>query len=145
MALHAAGTKPRLARLLGWLALALLALVAAQYLAGSLFLWSVRGNPRAATPLTIARYAYYYGQRSAVRERLVLCSGLAAGLVGLASVARWLPRRRSLHGDARFARPGEMAAAGLFSREGIIVGRLGRRYLMLAGQQGVALAAPPRA
>ena len=38
----------------------------------------------------------------------------------------------------------EIAAAGLFGCEGIILGRRGRRYLMLAGQQGVSLAAPPR-
>ena len=35
--------------------------------------------------------------------------------------------------------------AGLLGRDGIILGRRGRRCLMLAGQQGVALAAPPRA
>ena len=40
---------------------------------------------------------------------------------------------------------GEIAAAGLLGGHGVILGRLGRRYLMLAGQQGVALAAPPRA
>jgi type IV secretion system protein VirD4 len=56
-----------------------------------------------------------------------------------------LPRRRSLHGDARFATRRELADAGLFGDRGIILGRVGRRCLMLAGQQGVALAAPPRA
>ena len=39
----------------------------------------------------------------------------------------------------------EIAAAGLLGDDGIILGRRGRRCLMLAGQQGVALAAPPRA
>src|SRR6202040_95567 len=34
---------------------------------------------------------------------------------------------------------------GLLSYDGIILGRLGRRCLMLPGQQGVCLAAPPRA
>jgi type IV secretion system protein VirD4 len=56
-----------------------------------------------------------------------------------------LPRRRALHGDARFATRAEIAAAGLFGHDGIILGKRGRRCLMLAGQQGVALAAPPRA
>jgi type IV secretion system protein VirD4 len=56
-----------------------------------------------------------------------------------------LPRRRSLHGDARFATRRELADAGLFGDRGIILGRVGRRCLMLDGQQGVALAAPPRA
>ena len=38
-----------------------------------------------------------------------------------------------------------MSSAGLLGQHGIILGRLGSRCLMLAGQQGVALAAPPRA
>jgi type IV secretion system protein VirD4 len=121
------------------------ALVAAQYLAGFLFLWSVKAAPRAATPLTIARYGYYYGEREAVRRRLLLCSGAGGALIGLSALALCLPRRRSLHGDARFAGHGEIAAAGLLGDQGIILGMLGRRCLMLTGQQGVALAAPPRA
>ena len=66
-------------------------------------------------------------------------------MVLAAALALALPRRRSLHGDARFATRRELAAAGLFGDRGIILGRVGRRCLMLAGQQGVALAAPPRA
>src|SRR5205085_5576831 len=55
-----------------------------------------------------------------------------------------IPRRRSLHGDARFATKKEIADAGLLGNDGIILGRLGNRYLMLPGQQGVELEAPPR-
>ena len=121
------------------------ALISAQYLAGFLFLWSVRSDPRAASPLTIARYAYFYGHRIAVRRRLVLCSGLGGGVVCLSALALCVPRRRSLHGDARFARRSEIAAAHLLDDQGIILGALGGRCLMLSGQQGVVLAAPPRA
>jgi type IV secretion system protein VirD4 len=64
---------------------------------------------------------------------------LASGLALL------LPRRRALHGDARFASRRQLAAAGLLGDRGIVLGKVGRRCLMLAGQQGVALAAPPRA
>ena len=93
----------------------------------------------------MARYAYYYGDRADVRRRLALSSsaGLAVVLASLAVLA--LPRRRSLHGDARFARRSRDPRAGLLGDHGIILGRLGSRCLMLAGQQGVALAAPPRA
>lgn len=56
-----------------------------------------------------------------------------------------LPQKKSLHGDARFARHNEIRRAGLLGNDGIILGRIGTRFLMLAGQQGVALAAPPRA
>ena len=127
-------------------AAALLAgLVLGQYLAGYFFLWSVRADAKQATPLTTLRYAYHYGEQQAVRSRLILSTFAGLSLVALSAAAALAPRRRSLHGDARFARRDEIAAAGLLADDGIILGRLGRRCLMLAGQQGVALAAPPRA
>ena len=55
-----------------------------------------------------------------------------------------LPSRRSLHGDARWAKARDIRRAGLFSDQGIILGRYRNRYLMLPGQTGVILAAPPR-
>ena len=121
------------------------ALAAAQYLAGCLLLWSFHQDLRAATPLTVARYAYYYGDQRPVRERLLQVSAGGLALVFLSAGALLLPRRRALHGEARFARRREIAAVGLLGDQGIILGRLGRRCLMLRGQQGVVLAAPPRA
>ncbi len=121
------------------------ALLAGQYLAGFFFLWSVHADIRSASPLTVARYGYYYGQHPVIRRRLWGSSVVGFTLVG-ATLAVWLlPRRRALHGDARFATRREIAATGLLGHEGIILGARGRRCLMLAGQQGVALAAPPRA
>src|SRR5882762_5430958 len=121
------------------------ALLVGQYLAGCFFLWSIHSDLRRATPLTITRYAYYYGERLELRHRLWASSVGGFALVLATWGVSWLPRRRGLHGDARFASRGEIAAAGLFGCEGIILGRRGRRYLMLEGQQGVSLAAPPRA
>jgi type IV secretion system protein VirD4 len=126
------------------LLIALAGVVIAQYLAGYLFLWSLRSDPRQATPLTIAQYGYYFSDREHVRTRLIAASGAGAALVILTSGAFLLPRRRSLHGDARFATRREIATAGLLSDQGVVLGRIGRRCLMLRGQQGVALAAPPR-
>jgi type IV secretion system protein VirD4 len=121
------------------------ALLVAAYLAGYVLLWSLRLNPRQASPLTVVRYGYYYGDRQEIRRR-VLASSAAGGAIVLATaLVLVLPRRRSLHGDARFATRRELADAGLFGDRGIILGRVGRRCLMLDGQQGVALAAPPRA
>jgi type IV secretion system protein VirD4 len=117
----------------------------AAYLAGFFFLWSVHVDPQHATPLTIPRYAYYYGQRPDIRHRLWGSSFLALGIVLVSGTAWAWPRRRALHGDASFASRAEIARAGLLGAEGIILGRLGKRCLMLSGQQGVALAAPPRA
>jgi type IV secretion system protein VirD4 len=127
------------------LAAALVALILGQYLAGTVFLWSIHEDPRVASPLTVARYAYYYGDRDPVRARLIASSGAGLGGVLIAALGFLLPRRRALHGDARFATRREISRAGLLGHEGIILGRIGKRCLMLAGQQGVALAAPPRA
>jgi type IV secretion system protein VirD4 len=121
------------------------AAVLAAYLAGYVFLWSIGMSPREATPLTVVRYGYYYGDRAEVRHRLLLSSAAGAVMVLASALALVIPRRRTLHGDARFATRRELAAAGLLGDRGIILGRVGRRCLMLAGQQGVALAAPPRA
>jgi type IV secretion system protein VirD4 len=126
-------------------AVAIAGLLASQYLAGFLFLWAVRLDPKEASPITVARYAYYFRDRADVRRKLLLASGGGIATVLVGGLAVMLPRRRALHGDARFARRGEIAKAGLLGDHGIILGRLGRRCLMLPGQQGVALAAPPRA
>jgi type IV secretion system protein VirD4 len=126
-------------------AVALLALIAAQYLAGFLLLWSFHLDPCEASPLTVARYAYYFGERADVRRALLKSSLAGTVIVLLSAGVLLLPHRRSLHGEARFATHREIAAAGLLGEQGIILGRLGRRCLMLAGQQGVVLAAPPRA
>ena len=123
----------------------LIALALSQYLAGYILVWSLRAPLREAGVLTAARYAYYYGDRPDVRRHILLASGAGVLLVAVAAGAALRPRPRSLHGDAGFARRREIAAAGLLGSHGIILGRLGRRYLMLGGQQGVALAAPPRA
>lgn len=120
------------------------ALVLSQYLAGYLFLWSISADRVATTPLTIARYTYHYGDRKDVRIRLEVASVVGLALVLLAAVPAVLPRRRSLHGDARFATAREIKRAGLFAESGFYLGRLGRRDLILGGQQGVLLSAPPR-
>jgi type IV secretion system protein VirD4 len=121
------------------------ALLLGSYLAGAFFLWSMHVDPRQATPLTISQYGYYYGDRVHVRRRLWGSTALALAFTGASAGVWLLPRRRALHGDARFATRAEIAAAGLLGHDGIILGKRGRRCLMLAGQQGVALAAPPRA
>lgn len=126
--------------------LAVIAAVAvAQYLAGYFFLWSVDANPREATPLTVARYFHYFGSRNDVYRKLVLAEGLGVLLVGAVAILVLLPRPRALHGSARFATAREVARAGLFAKHGIFLGRFGRRYLILGGQQGAIVSAPPRA
>jgi type IV secretion system protein VirD4 len=126
------------------IAVFLVAIVASQYLAGFLLIAWYRLDPRATSPLTIARYAYYYGGEPRLKQRLWVCSGAGAALIALVALPFLLPRRRPLHGEARFASRREIARAGLFAKEGLFLGKVGRRYLILGGQQGVLLAAPPR-
>lgn len=125
-------------------ALAAAIVVVAQYLAGCVFLAGLRLDVRRASPLTIVRYAYHHGDHAEVRRRLIVSSGIGLAVVFACAGVALRPKPRALHGDARFARKREIRAAGLLGEQGIILGRIGRRCLMLAGQQGVALAAPPR-
>jgi type IV secretion system protein VirD4 len=115
------------------------------YLGGYLFLWVSHGNPLTATPRTLAQYYRAYAENAVLTHRMAYCLAAACLLTTMPVVLMLAHRRRrSLHGDARFAHRAEVARAGLLGSEGIILGRLGRRYLMLSGQQSVLLAAPPR-
>ena len=126
---------------LGGIATAL-AVIASQWIAGYFLLWSFH-LPRLADPLTVARYAYYYGTNPVIRRRVLICSGLGFVLVAASALVFALPKSRSLHGDAKFATTAEISRAGLFSKQGMILGKIGSRYLILPGQQSVILAAPP--
>ena len=117
-----------------WVALACKALLllvgvvlAAQYLAGFLFLQWVHSDPKTATPLTVARYGYYFSERKDIRRKLWVSSGAGLALVMLPVILALRPRARPLHGSARFSTRGEARHAGLFSPVGIILARLGRR------------------
>ena len=133
------------------LAGALAVTVMAQYLAGYVFLLWVHAEPKAASPLTIARYAYYFGTRPDIHRKLWMSSLVGLGLVLIPALLALRPRRPSLHGDARFATKREIQRAGLFAQEGIVLGRyggfgpFGGRFLILGGQLGASLTAQPRA
>jgi len=124
-----------------------LALILSQYLAGFVFLWLSHLNPRAAGPLTVARYAHYYGDRGDTLKHVWMASAAGLLLVAFSALPLILPRRRALHGDAQFASGKGMARAGLFAKAGLVLGRASlawRRYLVLPGQQGMVVSAPPR-
>jgi len=143
--------RSRLPRVLTVLGGITLALMATSYVAGYLFLLLIRSDPTASSPLTLARYSYFYGNREDIRTRLWVSSIAAVTLILTPTLALLVPKRRALHGDARFATRGEIARAGRFAHQGIILGRVGGwrsyggRLLVLGGQTGVALAAQPGA
>jgi type IV secretion system protein VirD4 len=119
----------------------------ALYLASYLFLIKLSSPllpPIAATPMTVVRYWQHYGTDPYTRHWLIGC--LVAGAVPTAAGVLCLirPINRSLHGDARFATLREVANAGLFDERGIILGRWGRRYLVLGRQLAAIIIAPPR-
>src|SRR5689334_15784227 len=47
-------------------------LLLSQYLAAFLFMWAVGLPMQRARPLTIAQFAYYYGERRAIRRKLAM-------------------------------------------------------------------------
>ena len=122
----------------------MLGILAACYLGAYFFLLSLKITPTTASPLTLPRYAYYYWDNPAIRARLVGAAAIGAVVVGGMALLLFLPNRRKLHGDMRWASTADLRKAGLFADQGIILGRYGRRYLILPGQTGVILAAPPR-
>ncbi|OAI00904.1 hypothetical protein A1353_19025 [Methylomonas methanica] len=122
----------------------LIAIVAGLYLSGYFFLAVNHQNPIQTTPLTILQYGHYYGHKPAIRRTLVGSAVAGFAVIGGVVAIPLIPRRRSLHGDARFATLREITQRGLLSGDGIIIGKIGERYLSIPGQQGAILAAPPR-
>jgi len=79
-------------------------LLLADTLAGALFLWSIHGDVRQATPLTLTRYGYYYGDRAEVRRRLWESCALGLAAVVVSAGAAWrCPLRESRRDRCRRA------------------------------------------
>ncbi|MCS0585418.1 type IV secretory system conjugative DNA transfer family protein [Massilia pinisoli] len=127
--------------------------VLAFYLASYLFLVKLHSPllpPYAATPFTVLAYWQQYGDDPYTRRWLVIClvGGWCAAIATLVCLMR--PAKRSLHGDARFATRREVAAAGLFDDDGLVLGRwgglfgMGGKLITLGQQRGAFCAAGPR-
>ena len=135
--------KPALV-VLGVLALALLAMQVAGLVFGGL---TGAAKPQDVTPYTIYQYWYWYGSHPIWRSYLY--ASAAAGAVALlipAGVILAPGRRKKLHGDAKWATRTDVRAAGLLGAAGIIVGKLGGKFLIFNGtEQGknVIAACPP--
>lgn len=119
----------------------------ALYLSSYLFLVKLANPvlpPSAATPLTVLHYWQQYGHDPYTRHWLIGCLivGMVPAFAGVSYLIR--PINRSLHGDSRFATLREVSKAGLFGPAGIVIGRWGWRYLVLARQLAAVIIAPPR-
>ena len=93
-------------------------------------------KPQDVTPLTFYRYWYWYRAHPAWQS-YVYGSGAAGVLALLMPVAVVVApgRRQRLHGEARWARRGQIRAAGLLGTDGIVVGKLGGRFLDVQRQR----------
>jgi type IV secretion system protein VirD4 len=116
-------------------------------LAGGAYLLTHKTDPREATRET---WAAYWDERSTdpkERKRLQGCVGTV--VVFFAGVPLCLAlagsgRRRSLHGNARWATRQEVRSAGLLATHGVILGKLGTDFLMMDEPKFVMLCAPTR-
>jgi type IV secretion system protein VirD4 len=114
------------------------------YLAGGIFMLAYDRKFEEATPLTLYQYWYHYGADAQVKKWLYIASGISLAVLLAPGLLFFAPAKQSLFGDARFAKKSEITKAGLFGEKGIIVGKLGSRYLMFEGQQHVIISAPTR-
>ncbi len=76
----------------------------------------------------------------------VLGFGLPLLLLLVVLFFMFKPKKKSIHGDARFATAADLAKHGMFKKaeNGIVVGSFGGKLVRLGGQQFVILAAPTR-
>lgn len=136
------------------LGLLLAAIVAGVFLSGWLTLWLLFGfNHRA--PLEFTTYWQYVHalqlpQVAPYGTQIKVAGAIGFGLPALLWLAFlhpiFKPRQRSLHGDARFAKRGDIARAKLLDDDpfGIVLGRFEGDLLRLGGAQHVILTAPTR-
>lgn len=129
------------------LVLAGLALVACvwAWLAGGIFLVAFQQPFDQASPLTLYKYWFHFGDDAQIIKWLVIA--MAAALVVIAVPAVYFmvkPSKKALFGSARFATARDIARAGLFGDKGIIVGKRDGKFLIFGGQQHVIISAPTR-
>lgn len=126
---------------------------AAVYASGVLFLLINKADPRQANWGSIVSYWQLYADDAVLRQRLLaamVVSGLGLLVILPGAMFAAARQRRALHGDARFASPGEIARAGLIQPgdqtnvPSILVGRFRGQLLTLPGQLSVMLSAPTR-
>jgi type IV secretion system protein VirD4 len=104
--------------------------------------WFFLKMPAAAyDPLRLPGFFWYYRHDPVVTE--ALWRGAVIGVpLPVLLMAIVLRPKRNLHGEARFAREGEIRKAGLRAKKGIVLGRVRNRFLMVGKMEHVLLEAP---
>ncbi len=121
--------------------------VLVSWAAGAVFFLIHKSLPYGVTPVTWPTYARYYWHDGRQRSALLISALVPAAmaLFPLGPLLSWFSGPEpELHGSARFATRREIKRAGLMGTAGIIVGKVGGRFLQFAGQQFVLVAAPTR-
>lgn len=113
-------------------------------LSGGIFLTAYKRKFEDATPLTVYQYWYYYGADKQVQKWLAIACGISFAMVVAPLFMLISPVKRSLFGAARFANRSDIKKAGLYSDEGIIVGKYRNKFLMFSGQRHPLMSAPTR-
>ena len=95
-------------------------------------------------PVRVPAWLWHY-RADPDLQRWLRIGGLTNILLAVVLVAAVaLGIRRPLHGAARWASTRDLKAAGLAAREGILLGRRGRSWLIAGGSEHVMLYAPTR-
>ncbi|MDI3461852.1 MAG: Coupling protein VirD4, ATPase required for T-DNA transfer [Nitrospira sp.] len=124
-----------------------LGLCGANALAGAVFTLANKQMPDALSLSSWLDSWRAYAEDPVQRKRLQF-SAAVGGFVGFGLPTLLMlsltNQRKPLHGEARFASHDEIQQAGLYGERGLIIGKIGRRYLVYGGQEFVLLAAPTR-
>lgn len=125
-------------------ALAAAALALFLFTATNVLLLGLRAHDGGFHLLEIARSWPQYGADRRLDRWLTLST--LAGLIAAFGLAGAVLRRRSLplHGKASFASEGDIAAAGLRAKQGLLLGLKGNHLLCFGGSEHVLVYAPTR-
>lgn len=107
-------------------------------------------SPSASLPYMLAKFGNQK-EKGFGFLALVLGAGVPFLVFGLVGFAALMPKKRELHGSARFANKTELVKSGLLKPDSpddkypsIVVGKTGNDFLLFRGQQFMFLAAPTR-
>lgn len=101
-------------------------------------------NVSEGTPLTVFRFAVYNLGEKQVQDALFLTVLIViACTIGLAALYS-LRTRETIHGKARWASLPSIAKKGMLGGKGILLGKVGDKFLSLPGELFALVAAPTR-